>query len=194
MAVNDPSRLGCGRLIDDVWDTADEPPDEHELLCPFCQQARANLKTLADATEALTAHEDESPDFTPGLRVKDLVMQLVHVEVRRGQAIPLLTPELVDSDPELAISEQAVLDVVWRTADAIPGLLARHCAVHLHPLDQQPGLPAAVHIDLHIAVAANMSIPELTGVVRAQLSERIAAEAGLSTRRVSITVEDLFDV
>jgi hypothetical protein len=193
MAVNDQSRLGCGRLIDELWDTADQPPNEHELSCPFCQQARTNLQALSDATDALTAHEDESPDFTPSMRVKDLVMQLVHVEVRRGQAIPLLTPELVDAAPELSISEQAVLDVVWRTADAIPGLVARHCAVRLHPLDQQPGLPAVVHIDLHIAVASYVSIPQITDVVRAQLSERIAAETGLSTRRVSITVEDLFD-
>lgn len=193
MAVNDQPRLGCGRLIADVWAAAENPPDAHELVCPFCQRARQNLEDLSDATDALTAHEDDSPEYTPGLHVKDLVMQLVHVEVRRGQPIPLLNPEGVGNPPSLAISEQAVLDVIWRAADMLPGVRARRCSVHLHPVDQQPGLSAAVHVEVHIAVAASMSIPQTTELLRTHLRDLIATETGLSTRRIAITVEDLYD-
>ncbi len=194
MAVNEELRLGCGRLIDGVWATADHPPNAHELTCSFCQRARQSMRDLTEATDALTDHEDESPEYTPSMHVKDLVMQLVHVEVRRGQPIPLLNPEEPGNVPSLTISEQAVLDVIWRAADALPGVRARHCSVHLHPIDQHPGRPGAVQADVHIAVAATLSIPQITDRLRTQLQEQIAAETGLSMRRINVTVEDLYDV
>ncbi len=194
MAVNDDQpRLGCGRLVDDVWATAEEPPTAHEASCPFCQRARASMQQLADATDALTDHEDESPDYTPSINVKDLVMQLVHVEVRRGQPIPLLNPDPPGTPPELTISEQAVLDVIWRAADALPGVRARHCTVQLDPADQQPGQPATVQVNVNIAIVTGLSIPQLTERLRVQLTDQIAAETGLTARRIGITVEDLYD-
>lgn len=193
MALNDNPRLGCGRLADDVWATADDPPSPHEASCPFCQRARASLQALADATDDLVAHEDVDPDYRPGAYVKDLVMQLVHVEVRRSRPIALLTPEDPTDPPSLAITEQAVLDVIWRAADLLPGLRVRHCAVHLDPADQRPGRPAAVQIDVHMAVAAGLPIPEAVDRMRAQLQEMIELETGLATRRITVTVEDLYD-
>lgn len=194
MAVtNDQPRLGCGRLVDDVWATAEDPPTVHQTTCPFCQRARASLQQLAVATDALSDHEDESPDYTPGIHVKDLVMQLVHVEVRRGQPIPLLNPDPPGRPPDLTISEQAVLDVVWRAADALPGVRARHCAVQLDPADQQPGQPATVQVDVDIAIVLVLSIPQLTERLRMQLTDQIGAETGLTARRIGITVEDLYD-
>jgi hypothetical protein len=202
MAVNDDHpvkgvdsqpRLGCGRLMDDVWATADEPPNAHEASCPFCQRTRASMHDLAEAADALSAHEDESPEYTPGRHVKDLVMQLVHVEVRRGQPIPLLNTDPPGGPPDLTLSEQAVLDVIWRAADALPGIRARHCAVHLEPTHQQPGQPAAVEVDVDIAVAAGLSIPQMGARLRVQLADQIAAETGLSVQRIGITVEDLYD-
>lgn len=193
MAMNDDPRLGCGRLADDVWATADDPPSPHEETCPFCQRARASLQALADATDDLVAYEADDPDYRPGAFVKDLVMQLVHVEVRRGRPIALLTPDDPAETPSLAITEQAVLDVIWRAADLLLGLRARHCAVHLDPADQSPGRPASVQIEVQIAVAAGLPIPEAVDRMRAQLREMIEVETGLATRRITVTVEDLYD-
>lgn len=193
MAVNEQPRLGCGSLIDDVWATADNPPNGHELTCPFCQRARTSMRELSEATDALTNHEDESPEYTPGIHVKDLVMQLVHVEVRRGQPIPLLNPKEPGTPPALTISQQAVLDVIWRTADRLPGVRARHCSVSIAPGAQHPSQPAVVHVDIHVAVAAGLSIPQISEALRVQLQEQVAAATGLSTRRITVTVEDLYD-
>lgn len=194
MAVNgDQPRLGCGRLADDVWATADQPATTHEASCEFCQRARTSMRQLAEATDALSAHEDDSPDYTPGRHVKDLVMQLVHVELRRGQPIPLTIPDPPGRPPELTISEQAVLDVMWRAADTVPGVRARHCAVHLQPADQQPGLPAVVEVDMNIAVAAGLAIPPLATRLRVHLADRLTEQTGLTVQRIGLTVEDLYD-
>jgi hypothetical protein len=195
MAVNDGDsdpRLGCGRLIDDVWATAQRPPDAHEQTCPFCQNARRNLQDLTEATDALVAFEAESPDYAPTRNIKDLVMQLVHLEVRRGQPLPLETPD-DGMPPQLAVSEQAVLDLIWKAADTLPGIRARHCSVELHPVDQEPGRPAVVHVNVTIAVSVGTSIPESTRMLRARLGDMVATHTGLTVRRISVTVEDLYD-
>ena len=194
MAVNDDQpRLGCGRLADDVWAHASDPPDAHELGCPFCQRARTNLQALSEAAEDLAGHEDQDPAYTPSSRVKDFVMQLVHLELRRGQPIPLLVPDPLEAPATLTISEQAVLDLIWRAADQVPGLRARHCSVRVHPADQQPGRPGAVHVDVHLTVAAGTAIPDLAATLRDRLRDAIAAQTGLATRRITLTVEDLYD-
>lgn len=192
MAVNDETRLGCGRPVEDVWATADLPPDAHEQTCPFCQDARHNLHELAEATDALVTQEAEAPEYAPDSRVKDLVMQLVHVEVRRGRPIPLVHP-LEGTPPSLTISKQAVLDVIWRAADGMSGVRARHCQIELEAAVQEPGRPAVVSLGVNVAVAAGISILEITEKLRTRLQEQIASETGLSTRRINVTVEDLYD-
>lgn len=190
--MNDETRLGCGRSVEDVWATAESPPDAHEQTCPFCQEARHSLHELAEATDALVLQEAEAPEYAPDSRVKDLVMQLVHVEVRRGRPIPLLNP-LDGTPPSLTISKQAVLDVIWRAADGVSGVRARHCQISLEAASQEPGRPAAVQLGVNIAVAAGISILEVTEKLRTRLQEQIASETGLSTRRITVTVEDLYD-
>ena len=189
--MNDETRLGCGRTVEDVWTTAESPPDAHEQTCPFCQDARHSLHELAEATDALVVQEADAPEYAPDSRVKDLVMQLVHVEVRRGRPIPLLNP-LDGTPPSLTISKQAVLDVIWRAADGVSGVRARHCQISLEAASQEPGRPAAVHLGVNIAVAAGIPILEVTEKLRTRLQEQIASETGLSTRRITVTVEDLY--
>lgn len=192
MAVNDETRLGCGRPVEDVWATAESAPNAHEQTCPFCQDARHSLQELAEATDALVVQEAEAPEYAPDSRVKDLVMQLVHVEVRRGRPIPLVHP--LDGTPSgLTISKQAVLDVIWRAADGVSGVRARHCHIELEAAAQQPGRPAVVHLGVNVAVAAGVSILEVTEKLRTRLQQQIALETGLSTRRINVTVEDLYD-
>jgi uncharacterized alkaline shock family protein YloU len=192
MAVNDETRLGCGRPVEDVWATAESPPNAHEQTCPFCQDARHSLQQLAEATDALVVQEAEAPEYAPASHLKDLVMQLVHVEVRRGRPVPLLN-SLDGTPPGLTISKQAVLDVIWRAADGLSGVRARHCQIELEAAAQEPGRPAAVNLGVNIAVAAGISILEVTDKLRTRLQEQIATETGLATRRINVTVEDLYD-
>jgi hypothetical protein len=193
MEMTDPTRLGCGRPLDEVWDHAEDEPSVHEQSCAYCQRARASAHDLAAATSALTDHENESPAYTPGPHVKDFVMQLVNIEVRRGQPIPLTTPDPPDSRPDLTISEQAVLDVIWRAADAVPGVRARHCAVHPQPADPHPGEPGVIDISINITIAATLALVSAVDRLRVQLHEQVRAETGLITRKIHVVVEDLHD-
>lgn len=194
MAVNDDTRLGCGRTVDDVWATADQPPDPHERQCPYCQRARASLTEVTAATAALRVHEQEH--LRPGPRVKTAVMDLVRTQVRRSQPIPLAVPE-PGGAAELTISEQAVLGVVWTAADATPGVRLRRCDIHLAATDQRTGQPAALALTLTVAVSVDVatttSIPAAVPDLQARITALLAAETGLDARTIHITVEDLYD-
>lgn len=191
MAVTEGARLGCGRMIDDVWAALDEPADAHEQMCPYCQQARASLDDLALATTELRTHDEEN--LRPGRELKTSVMHLVHAQVRRGQSLPLIVPE-PGAPATLTISEQAVLGVVWTVADLHPGVRARRCSVQVED-GQRPGLSAAVTMTLAVTVAASYAASTLTSVrtLRARIAERVIAETGLHATTIDVVVEDLYD-
>jgi len=190
MAVTDEARLGCGRSIDDVWETLDEPAAPHEQTCPYCQQARASLNHLALATTEL--REDDEENIQPARQLKTSVMHLVRAQVRRGQPVPLIVPE-PDTPVTLTISEQAVLGVVWTVADTQPGIRARRCSVHPGD-DREPGHPAAVRITLHVVVAASAYSSTLRSVdaLRTRVAERVISQTGLDATAIDVIVEDLY--
>lgn len=194
MAVSDDTRLGCGRTIDDVWAASNQPPTSHELTCQHCQRARASLAGLADATEALRVHEEEH--LRPGPRVKLAVMSLVRTQVRRSQSIPLAIPE-PGAPAQLTISEQAVLAVVWTAADATPGVRVRRCDVRLAPTGQRTGHPAAITVTLTVAVSVDVAvattIPAAVPRLQTRITQLVAAETGLDTHTIHVTVEDVYD-
>lgn len=193
MAVNQDTRLGCGRLIDDVWATADQRPDPHEQGCPHCRRARASLADLSAATVALRLQDEE---LRPGPRVRTAVMSLVRAQVRRTQPIPLAVPG-PGGAAELTISEQAVVAAVWTAADATPGVHVRRCDVRLSPTGQRTGQPAAITVAITVAVSVDValstSIPDAVPHLRARITTQLAAETGLDARTVHVTVEDVFD-
>lgn len=194
MAVNDDARLGCGRLIDDVWARADQPPDEHERGCPHCQRARASLADLTAATAALRA--DDEQHLHPGPRVKAAVMSLVRAQVRRSQPIPLAVPA-PGSAAELTISEQAVLAVIWTAADATPGIRVRRCDVQLAATGQRTGEPAALTVTLTVAVSVDVAvtttIPAAVPDLQARITALLAAETGLGAQSIHVNIEDVYD-
>lgn len=190
MAVTqDPTRLGCGRTIDSVWDTIHEQPDEHQRECPECQRARASLQDVAQATAALRQHEASDPALQPGPRLLSSVMDLVRAEVRRGQQIPLV----VETPLELTISEQSVIALVWSAADSIPGVRSRRCRVSVDQAAQTDGRPATVDVSLRLTVSADTAIPPTLEALRHAIRELVAAETGLTVRQITLGVEDVFD-
>lgn len=194
MAVNDDTRLGCGRTIDDVWAAVDQPPTLHEQHCEHCQRARASLTNLTVATTALRRHDEEH--LRPGPRVKSAVMNLVRAQVRRSQPIPLAVPEFGHA-AELTISEQAVVAVVWTAADAIPGVRVRRCQVQLAPTGQRTGEPASLAVTLTVAVSVDVAvttgIPAAVPALQTRITQLLTAETGLDARTIHVTVEDVYD-
>lgn len=197
MAVDDQPRLGCGRLVDDVWDHAAWPADAHELTCPFCTDARARLVRLSAATEQLKHHDQTNADLQISTSVKTAIMNIARAEVRRARHIPLEQPPAGQVASPLLISEQAVAAVVRAAADTVRGVRARRCAVDidkaalLEPHD--PPQPAAIHVNLRIAVSAATIIPEAMVEVRQEISRLLADRVGLDVTSIHIDVEDLYD-
>ncbi|MCG2624372.1 Asp23/Gls24 family envelope stress response protein [Arthrobacter sp. I2-34] len=196
MALDDNiPRLGCGRSIDEVWTTIDQPPNAHEQDCDQCRTARASLAQLSEATRTMRGHDEEDPGLQPRSAVKDAIMSLARAEVRRGNRIPIHQVE----QGVIEVSEQAISTVIWFGADALPGVRARRCRVHPDYPDiaDNPGPPArtaGLTVDLRIAVATGTYIPEAAHRLRQRITGMITAHVGLNAGTINIVVEDLYDV
>lgn len=194
MALEDETpRLGCGRRIDELWESIDQPLNRHERSCAQCQQARDALYNLATVTEAMRGQELTQPDLQPGARVKEAIMMVARAEVRRGRRIPLRHTHA----GTINISEQALAGLVRFAADTLPGIRARRCSIEL--FDQ--GETAAnlvdasdVHITLKVAMAAEKSIPETMEMLRERIIAVVQAQVTVDARQIDVIVEDLYDV
>lgn len=189
---HDEARLGCGRPIDDLWARIEEPPDEHERSCPDCQAARASLGRLEEAARDLRTSDERDPGMQPSDRAKASIMELARAEVRRGQMLPLRQTTPPES-PDLAISEQSVATLVRRTADGIPGVMARRCRVRtVEPAHHADGR-SRVRVELSTALSARTRMASLAADLRQRVRTSVREQTGLDVVAVDITVEDVFD-
>jgi uncharacterized alkaline shock family protein YloU len=218
MAMTHPAsaatRLGCGRDIDEVWESIDAPPSVHELACPYCQAARASLTELAAATKDLTAADRANPLLRVPAQVLSTIMTIARTEVRRGRTIPLEqpAPDLNGHPPgptALNISEQAVAAVVRQASDQLDGVQARRCSVQPAIPDQSPPAPSnapkrptrlgtdttptEVTVALGVSVSRGVSIPSLIPELRRRIRSAVTAQVGLTVSRIDIHVEDIHD-
>lgn len=217
MAI-EPQRLGCGRLIDDVWERIDDPPDAHELTCLDCQDARRSLDRLVQATD--TSRALGGDDDLPGPQVKSAIMSIARTEVRRGRPIPLERPpvaaESAESplEAELTVSDQAIVRVVRRAADTVAEVRARririgpsretrdaadrdrsidgpHLLRGLHGVDDTA---ASITVDLRVSVALGDPIPLVLARVRSVVSDTVALQVGVTVASIDIVVEDVHEI
>lgn len=200
-----PALLGCGRPIDDVWETMDAPVSAHERHCPDCRAARSSLEPLFTATHELRIRDNNDADLKPRASVKASIMDIARAEVRRGRQLPLHQPsaDQLGSDltgPDLTISEQAVTSVIRAVGDTtVNDVRARRCSVELDDTDAGNQLdsasqPARLRIHLTVSVLATLLIPEAVDALRQSIIDHVAQELGLVATRVDITVEDIHHV
>jgi uncharacterized alkaline shock family protein YloU len=193
MAIDETiPRLGCGRGIDEVWASINQPPTAHESGCVQCRTARASLSRLAEATRTLRDNDAEDPSLQPHHAVKDAIMNLARAEVRRGSLLPVYRAE----QGGITISEQAITSVIWFGADALPGVRARRCRVHPVPdtAETRSAGTADIAVNLRIAVASGTDIPGTAELLRERIISMITAHVGLNVGTINITVEDFYDV
>ena len=201
------TQLGCGRDIDQVWDHLDQAPDAHELTCPFCQAARADLADLSSATRALREDDATNPDLEPSPAVLDRILAVARTEVRRGRRLPLDQPTDEQTSAN-TVSEQAVTAVVRRVGDRTGRVQIRRCTLALDdrpagsatstvpsPSDGEafdPG-PAAVAISLRVSVARDLPVAVASNQLRTAIIEAVLQEVGMRVVSVDVVVEDLHD-
>lgn len=188
MAVTESlDRLGCGTAIDEIWESIDQPPNEHQAGCPQCQAARASLQQLVEMTQDLRSQDVEAPSERPSDRVKLAVMRVAKAEVRRGRRLTVVE----DSDGGIEISEQTLAAVVRFACDTVPGVHARRCQVML---DSTGATSRAVAVMVRVALHSQIDMGSTTAQVRTRVRAVLSAQAGLQAERVDVLVEDLYDV
>jgi hypothetical protein len=139
--VNSPVHghlLPCGRLVENLFDDVEAGrTDEHTRACAHCTTARRGVENLATATHALVADPSEPP---AGL--VERIMQVVRLEFRRGESLPLPS---VHGPAD--ISEHAVAAVLRYATDSVPGVRARSCRITPHP-----DRPVVVRVQMSLLV------------------------------------------
>ncbi|MDN5727651.1 MAG: hypothetical protein L0G99_17230 [Propionibacteriales bacterium] len=201
MAVehDDNDRLDCGRTVDEVWARVDGPPDQHTRNCEACTAARANLLRLDEAVQAVTAADGPEPE--PGVKAR--IMEVARREARRGRRIPLEVStddptgiELSERSDDLAITEQAVIEVARRAADGLGDLRARRISVVRSDdamAPPPPARPTSVVVRIRMTVRAGAAIPAAADALRGAVRKAVLARTGLHTASVDVDVEDVHD-
>lgn len=178
-------RLGCGRLLTDVWeawDTGRSVDDPHFAGCPFCSAALADLKGLGDAVRRTCEQEPGTPDATA---ITARVMDLVRLELRPGRPLPLGQP----GDDHWMI-EAAVARILRAAVDRLPGVRAGSCRIA--PLD--PADPTG-ELRVRVEVAARLGLPmrDLADAVRARVAEVADRDIGIRLATTDVLVVDILD-
>ncbi|QGN32107.1 Asp23/Gls24 family envelope stress response protein [Microlunatus sp. Gsoil 973] len=188
--------LPCGRSVDETWENISQPPDPHQLTCPFCRDARAALQRLQQATQDLLAHDTTDPDFHVSPRIKRSVLEVARNEARRSRMLPLIQPSIGQPKPTLTISELELSSQIRDAADQLPGIHARRCVVTIDPTgdtSQHTEKPASITINLRTAVSAQTNIPQAMTQLRRTIIDRISRRAGLTVTTIEVHVEDIYD-
>ncbi|WP_104165957.1 Asp23/Gls24 family envelope stress response protein [Arthrobacter sp. SX1312] len=200
MAMNEGQpRLGCGRIIDDVWESIDRPASIHERTCRDCQSARAALEHLEAVTRSMRDRDRSDPALRPSRRVRAAILMVARAEIRRSRRVPLGTTPRGTID----ISEQALTGLIRFAASTLPGVRARRCTIAgtREPQTSPAGPPSTAAVDgedvritLTVALSSQVRIPATVTLLRERVGTIVQAQTGITMQQIDIGVEDLYDV
>ncbi len=178
-------RLGCGRLLADVWeawDTGRSAEDPHFAPCPFCSAALADLTGLDDAVRRTCEQEPGTPDTTA---ITARVMDLVRLELRPGRPLPLGEP-----GEDHWMVESAVARILRSAVDSLPGVRAG--SGRIAPLD--PADPTGdLHVRVEVAASVGRPLRDLADAVRARVAEVADRDIGIRLAAIDVLVVDILD-
>ncbi|MGI5471721.1 Asp23/Gls24 family envelope stress response protein [Streptomyces sp. CA-132043] len=186
-AYEEDPALPCGRTLSEVWETAEESPDDpHTAGCPHCQEALAQLGVLDDyVREARTGAADEAAeaaDAAAAERLTARVMDLVRTELRPGRTLPLGEPA-----DDAWITEAAAAKAFRAAAETLPAVHAGSCRVTI----TAPEGPMTVSME--IAAGLRWELPDLAEQVRRRVRAAADETVGLAVSVVDVAVVDLID-
>ncbi|MBZ4020314.1 Asp23/Gls24 family envelope stress response protein [Streptomyces purpurogeneiscleroticus] len=179
----DPA-LPCGRTLSEVWETAEETPDDpHTVGCPHCQEALAQLGILDDyVREARDRDVDEAAEAAATDRITARVMDLVRTDLRPGRTLPLGEPA-----DDAWITEAAAAKAFRAAAEALPTVFAGSCKV----IQQAPDGPATVSME--VAAGLEWPLPELAERIRDRVLAAADEAVGMTVSEVDVTVVDIVE-
>lgn len=197
MAIKQQPQLGCGTVIDEIWDNMGLGPTSHQQKCPQCRAARESLEALHSVIAAYRQAEATPDDaMRPSPRVRQNILAVARSEVRRGRR-SLAT--VTDRGP-VFISDQALVDLVRVAVDTVDGVRGRRIDVAMHTdegpeyfAQQQEQCRSLRTLTVRLGVRYGDSIPELTAAVRHRVLTVLAYHVDVDPVSVDLVVEDVFN-
>jgi uncharacterized alkaline shock family protein YloU len=201
-------RLACGvslaSLVDQVAEGVPPPDPEHQVGCPHCGAALAELEEIWERVREL-AHEEI---VGPVTIVQNVIRRIRRSMAPRAPQVPLevVVPRLVrhallhGDRGTTRIADVVVAGIAARVARRVPGV---HTLVRGRQLDavrHRHALPTGVHVEvddrrvaltLALVVEYGASIPAVTREVREAIIESIETATGLDVVGVDVRVNDL---
>lgn len=200
--MNGPTvdRLPCGTRVDALLDQVDagqaQARTPHQLGCPHCQAALAELDALWAPMRALAAERVVAP---PGM----VVAIMGRVRELANRVWYTLLPE---SRGATRIAARVVAVIARRAAAGVPGVrvalgrstdpVAARTVEQATRAHAAPGTAVGVAgahlaVDLALATAYDSPIPAVAERVRRAVVRDVRAATGIADVEVNITVDDV---
>ncbi|MEU4918678.1 Asp23/Gls24 family envelope stress response protein [Streptomyces parvus] len=174
----DDETLPCGRLLSQVWaDWEEGVHDDHTAQCAHCRLAVADLERLESQVRSLDADPAQQPvDATYFI---DRVMDVVRLELRPGQPLPL-----GEADEDLRIMENVAARALRRAAEEVPGVRAGSCRLG--------GRPVNVDLSVHVPLTTR-DVQALAEEIRDRVEVTAQESLGLHLGEINVRITDLVD-
>jgi uncharacterized alkaline shock family protein YloU len=196
-------RLPCGKPVDDlltqVVDRTPPPDPAHQQSCPHCRAALAELEDLWAPVRDLAAEDVRAP---AGL------LQAVMAQIR-GLSRNSWSAVLDDPGGRTRIAARVVGAVARLAAESVPHVTlalgggrvatptdtaadpAKIAGPRAEPATDIGVAGTHVVVDVQIAVDYGAPMQQVAAVVRDRIARHIAAQTGLVTTEVNVTVVDV---
>lgn len=197
----EPTRLPCGVAYGDLLaQVADhtEPVDvHHQATCPHCRATLAELTELWGPVHELAAEDVRAPrDLLASVmaQIHELARHtwFTYLPTERGHT--RIAARVVAAVARLAAEEVPDVTLALGAGRTSPFTSPAHIAGPQTEAATDVGVAGShVVIDIQVAVEMGADIPAIAHQVRAHITHVIAAQLGLTTTEVNITVADVHD-
>jgi uncharacterized alkaline shock family protein YloU len=196
-------RLPCGKPVDDlltqVVDRTPPPDPAHQQSCPHCRAALAELEDLWAPVRDLAAEDVRAP---AGL-LQAVIAQIRDLSRNSWSAV------LDDPGGRTRIAARVVGAVARLAAESVPHVTlalgggrvatptdtaadpAKIAGPRAEPATDIGVAGTHVVVDVQIAVDYGAPMQQVAAVVRDRIARHIAAQTGLVTTEVNVTVVDV---
>ncbi len=204
MAVNSDEtaveRLPCGAAVSELFDQVAEGHDSqlsaHQAGCPHCRAVLAEIGELWAPVRQLAAEQVSAP---PGMvaavmsRVRELAREVWYAVLPADRGTTRIAARVVGAIARRAAAGvPGVKVVLGRSTDPAQVRTTRRATDrHAYPGTAVGVAGGRVAIDLALAVAYGLPIPEVSAQVQQTVVFHVRAATGVADVEVNVTVDDV---